>query len=93
MTHTEIAEKYGYTRSWASRIIKNTNIDDAKYSKKSKETRERKNTPRRRLRVSAEELIEEIESTHITQRALATKYEVSESCIYHAIARYRGKKE
>ena len=93
VTHTEIAERYGYTRSWASRLIKNTSIDDSRYSKKSKKVRERKNTPRRRLSVSAEELIEEIERTHITQRALADKYKVSESCIYHAIARYRGKKE
>ena len=92
VTHTEIAEKHGYTRSWASRIIKNTDIKNSKCTKKSKTAKERKATPRRRLRVSAETLIKEIEETKITQRALAKKYNVSESCINHAIARYYGKK-
>lgn len=91
ITHTELAERYGRTRSWISRIILNTEIDNPKYEKKIKEFSERKKTPKKKLRVPATDLIAEIEETGVTQSFLAKKYGVSESCINHAIARFKKR--
>ena len=82
-THTEIAEKYGCTRSSVSRVIEEF----------EKGLAPKFNPIRKRLTVSAKTLIEELKRPGVTQRSLSIKYGVSESCIYHAIARYKGKKQ
>lgn len=93
ITHTELANEFGRSRSWISRIINDTDFNDPKYPRKKKTFAERKKTPKRRLRVSAKVLIEELKTPGVTQRSLADKYQVSESCIYHAIARYQGREK
>lgn len=93
ISHQDLAEKYGKDRSWATRLINQTVVEDAKFASKRKDFSERKKTPKRWLNVSAEQLIYENEVLKISQRKLAEKYGVSTSCIYHAIARYKGRKE
>ena len=92
VTHSELAQKYGRTRTWVTRIIRDTEFNDPRYAGKRKAFSERKKTPRKRLRVTADVLIEELKEPDMSQRKLAERYEVSESCIYHAIARYKGKR-
>lgn len=90
ITHMELAKRYGHTRSWITHLIQKTDVEGLK---KKKDFKNRKETPKRRLKVSAEVLIEELKKPMVSQRLLAEKYGVSESAIYHAIARYRGKRD
>lgn len=92
VTHSEIAKKYGKTRTWLTRLIKVTEMSDPEYAGKRKSVKEQARATRRFLPIEPEELVEEIQRTKKTQREMAEKYNVSESCIYHAIARVKGKK-
>lgn len=92
ITHAEIAEKYSCERSSITHIINKAEVSNPKYKQKRKSFGERKNTPKKKLSITPAELIAEKIRTGLSYSKLAKKYHVSESCIYHAIARHRGKK-
>ena len=87
VTHADLARRYNYSRSNITHIIADTDISASVCSRKHKTMQERKISPRRRLPITAKELVDEVERTGMPQSELAKKYGLTESCIYHAISR------
>lgn len=91
VTQAELAEKYQLSRSAITHRIAVADVSNPKYKTKKKSIHMRARARSHHLPISPEELYLEIKTTKLTQRKLAKKYQVSESCIYHAIARYKKR--
>ena len=91
ITQTDLAEKYELSRAAITHRITIAKASNPKYKNKKKSSYMRARAKVRHLRISPEVLYQEIKETKITQRKLAKKYQVSESCIYHAVARYEAR--
>ena len=89
VTHATLAKKYNITRSTLTHRIAAATVSNPKYADKTKAFEKRARAKRSTLPVSPEHLYFEIKSTKITQLELAERYHVSESCIYHALARFK----